>query len=543
MKAILCIILVLAALPSLAGAYLPEPDRVIRAVICDGQDHEDLLMARVLQGVINKTRPRVYLDSESFPVEGTDLAALRRDILVKYGGVTLQTVKPEGSVFLYLFDEYREEFTRLYVYSTRANLSDTFNVAATLAGLNSGAAVTEDMLRRLRAAGCSLPATDVCEYCGFGQQDTSVTINRWIGEHLVPLCRKDMVFCLHPEGRDGGRVFFPTCYDLPVALGAAVYSVNARYRASREAQKAILDQYPPNIPVIGWDSWRREHHYVSALSSAGKMCACIDWNYDNGSVWASFPEFAAPEEPAAPDAPEPSEDAVRIAFMVSDGDAWHYCMKEFMASWQGKERGSVDICWTVPSLFTRFNPLFLRYIYDTRTPRDLFAQGPSGMGYVYASLFPPEYLEDFLAGTRKAMAGAGLRYLNYWDLSDHNAMTGAREDLQDLFAQGSGAELLMLGHSSHEGAYRAGKGAPLIEEWGNFEGAGTKTAEDILQAVDAARDKGRSLILINVEAWGERLPSVTGALKLLAERPDGDRYRVISVREMAGLIKNDPDLR
>ncbi|MBP5273861.1 MAG: hypothetical protein ILO36_02860, partial [Abditibacteriota bacterium] len=522
MKLVILIIFALAALPALAGAYLPEPDRTVKAVICDGQSHEDLLMARVLQGVVNKTRPRVYLCSGSFVVEGADLEAVRRDILEKYGGVTLQKVKPEGSVFLYLFDEYREEFKQLYVYSTRANLADTFNIAATLAGLNSGAAVTEDMLRRLRAKGCSLPATDICGYCGFGQEDTSVTINRWISENLVPLCRRDMVFCLHPEGRDGGRVFFPTCYDLPVALGAAIYSVNARYRASREVQKSILDQYPPDIPVIGWDSWRREHRYVSSLSENGKLCACIDWNYDNGSLWAAFPEFTAPAEPPASDVPAPEEDAFYIAFMVSDGDAWHYCMKEFMASWNGKERGTADICWTVPSLFARFNPLFLEYIYDTRTPRDEFAQGPSGVGYMYPSLFPPELLEGFLAKTRDAMAKAGLRHLNYWDLSDHNAMTGAHRGLQDLFARSSGADILMLGHSSHDGAYRLQDGLPVIEEWGNFEGAGTKTAEDIIGAVDAAREKGRRFALINVEAWGERLPSVKKALKALSERPDGD---------------------
>ena len=539
MKLVILIIFVLAALPALAGTYLPEPDRTVRAVICDGQGHEDLLMARVLQGVINKTKPRVYLCSESFPVEGVDLEALRRDILEKYGRVTLQKVRPEGSVFGYLFDQYEEEFTQLYVYSTRTNLADTFNIAATLAGLNNGAAVTEDMLQRLRAGGCSLPATDICEYCGFGQEDTSVTVNRWISENLVPLCRRDMVFCLHPEGRDGGRVFFPTCYDLPVALGAAIYSVNARYKASREVQKSILDQYPPNIPVIGWDSWKREHHYVSALAACGKLCACIDWNYDNGSLWAAFPEFTAPAEPPAAAGPGPAEDAVYLSLMVSDGDAWHYCMKEFMASWNGRERGNVDICWTVPSIFTRFNPLFLEYIYDTRTPRDEFAQGPSGMGYMYPSLFPPELLEDFLAGTRKAMAQAGLRHLNYWDLSDYNAMTGADRVLQDLFARSSGADILLLGHSSHDGGYRVRDGVPVIEEWGNFEGAGTKTAEDIVRAVDAAREKGLGYVVLNVEAWGERLPSVTKALKALSERPDGDRCRVIPVSELAERLRRE----
>ncbi|MBO4547961.1 MAG: hypothetical protein J5758_01980 [Abditibacteriota bacterium] len=540
---LLAVLALSAARPAAAGAYLPEPDRVIEAVICDGQDHEDLLMARVLQGVVNKTRPRVYLCCESFPAEGTDLEVLRRDILEKYGRVTLRKVKPQGSVFLYLFDRYREEFTHLYVYSQAANLADTFNAAATLAGLNSGAAVSPGMLRRLRAAGCKLPETDICEYCGFGQQDTSVTVNRWISEHLVPLCRRDMVFCLHPEGRDGGRVFFPTCYDLPVALGAAIYSVNARYGASREVQKTILDQYPPNIPVIGWDSWKREHHYVTSLSACGKLCACIDWNYDNGSVWAAFPEFSARRQTGPADGPGPEDGAVYISFMVSDGDAWHYCMKEFLLSWNGKERGTADICWTVPSLFARFNPLFLEYIYDTRTPRDEFAQGPSGMGYMYPSRFPPEYLEDFLAGTREAMAKAGLSLLNWWDLSDHNAMTGEDRELQDLFARESGADVLMLGHSSHEGAYRLRDAAAVIEEWGNFEGAGTKTAEDILKAVDAAREKGRRYVLINVEAWGERLPAVTKALKALSERPDGDRYRAIPVPEMARLMKNDPDLR
>lgn len=542
-----------------AGTEAPEPPAPVEEVnsfgmktpaeldviTTDGNSVDGMLAARILEGVLNGKGARVYLGPSSEKVDGVEIETMKRKILTD-AGVKLNKMKYDGTfgaeyaAFGALYAKYGGELTGLFVYDIA--LPDTANVAAMMASEQHGAAVSTGLYGLLKEHGCTLPATVITEHCGFGAGTTSAEINRWIGENMIEGRRRDMVFCLKPDGRSGPTDNRPAAYDLAAAMNAVIYFVDPRDADSLEAQRLILGQFDDNIPVLGWSGWEVERDYVSTISSLGKYVVCIDWGGANFSVWASFPEYTA-EKPVSPipASCEVTEGNVYVAFMMSDGDAWHYCSKELLSSWGNKNRGSFPMAWTLPSLFTRFNPLTLRYLYETATENDAFLQGPSGIGYMYPSLYPADAYSGFLEQTRKAIRQAGFTMVNYWDLSDNNAMTGTNGDLKDQYMIEVDPDALLLGHSSRTGRRETFGDTVVIEEVGNYNGAGARTADDIVNAIDTAvkNAKGKTVfLLINVEAWGERLPAVADAVGRIGLRNDGVNYAFISVPEMVAAIRS-----
>lgn len=518
---------------------------VLDVVITDGNGVDGMLAARILEGVLNMGGARVYLAPSEETVDGVNIEKTKQKIL-KDAGVRLNKLKYDDSfgseyaAFGTLFAKYGGELTELYVYDTA--LPDTANVAAMMASGKHGAAVSTELYNKMKAKGCSLPAVVITDFCGFGAGTTSAEINRWIGENMVEGRRRDMVFCLKPDGRSGPTDNRPAAYDLAAAMNAVIYFVDPRDADSMEAQRQILDQFDDNIPVLGWSGWEVERDYVSTISSLGKYVVCIDWGGANFSVWASFPEYAADQPVSAiPDSYETEDGAVYVSFMMSDGDAWHYCSKELISSWESDLRGDFPIAWTLPSLFTRFNPLTLRYLYGTATKSDAFLQGPSGIGYMYPSLYPEEAYPGFLEQTKAILKQAGFTMVNYWDLSDNNAMTGKNEDLKEEYMMKVDPDALLLGHSSRTGKAETFGDVVMIEEVGNNNGAGARTAADIVNAIDTAvrNSKGKTVfLLINVEAWGERLPAAAAAVDEIESRNDGKTYSFITVPEMVAAIRS-----
>ena len=84
-----------------------------------------------MQGVINKTQPRVYIAPSSQNVDGVDIEAVKQSILTNYGEVKLEKARAnvglgsECSTFWTIFEIYADEIDNIYVYSSEKNLADT----------------------------------------------------------------------------------------------------------------------------------------------------------------------------------------------------------------------------------------------------------------------------------------------------------------------------------------------------------------------------------------------------------------------------------
>ncbi|MBQ4575881.1 MAG: hypothetical protein IJA85_11915 [Clostridia bacterium] len=530
---------------SALGLTVPE---TLYLVIDDGNCPDGMFAARVLQGVINRKETRVYLASSSFFVEGTDIEAVKQDILREYGKVKLRDLPVDMGAdsqyraFWSLFRAYEDEIKEIYIYSTEEHLSDTANIAAMLAARNQGVAVTESLYSQMQQNGVDLPVTYITELCGFGDADNSITVNGWIADHMAEGASEKAVFCLKPTGR-GGPGDLPWCYDLAVAMNALIYHVDPTNPQSLDVQKKILSQFPDNIPVMGWPGLNMENSYVENIAKLGKYVVCIDWGYTNGSVWGAFPSFRAD----APVSPVSETFAVKpgkvyVAFMLSDGDAWHYCSKELLSSWNDARRGNYPLAWTIPSLFADYNPLTLRYLYDTATESDAFLQGPSGVGYMYPCMYPQKAYVEYLTQTKAALAQAGLTMVNYWDLSDNNAMIGRDPTLQNQYAEAVGVDALLLGHTSQTGKWRQKDNCIILEELGGPDGTGALTAEHIVDALltqsRGMKDDEVRFFVVNVEVWGYRLDAVEKAVELLSDDAYEGKFQFIGLPDLIAAMRN-----
>jgi len=504
--------------------------------------------ARVLQGVINRKETRVYLAPPSFCVDGVDVERVKQSILAEYGEVEFEELPEdmglgaEYSMFWSMFRKYHDEIEVIYVYSTESHLADTANIAAMLSARNQGVAVCRELFELMRDKGVALPVVDVIEMCRFDDSDNSVTINNWIADNLVEGASRNAVFCLKPTGREGVGIL-PWSYDLAVAMNALIYHVDATSEPSLAVQKKILSQFPDNIPVLGWPGLNMETAYVENISMLGKYVVCIDWGYTNGSVWGAFPKYTS-ETTVNPVSRnfDVQPGKVYAAFMLSDGDAWHYCSKELLSSWNDCRRGKYPLAWTIPSLFVDYNPLTLRYLYKTATRYDTFVQGPSGVGYMYPCCYPKKAYNEYLTQTKDALGQAGLSIVNYWDLNDNNTMTGRDTSLQELYAEATGVDAILLGHTSRHGAWRKKGKCIIIEELGGPDGTGALKAEDIVNTLSEQSKQMKKdenlFFVINVEVWGDRMNAIDKAVEILSDAKYEGKYQFIGLPDLITIIES-----
>lgn len=530
---------------------MPEPAKVLDVVRFNSSDTASGdASARILQGVINKKQPRVYIAKDW--IKSINAETVRQEILKTYGEVELQELPRDDtdshqgySVFWTLFSKYHSEIERIFVYTNTVELCDTINVAAMLAGRYNGVAVDRRLADQIVAAGYDLPVIDVVEYCGFtGENANTFAINQWICDHLVESSNNSVVVALTPMARDEGSDFLPTYYDFAVATNSVIYNASYIYLdKGKSLQREILDQYPDNTPVIGWPGLNMEGEYVTSISECGKMVVCADWGFDNGSVWAAFPQYTHPEPVTPiPETYEVKDGDVYVSFMVSDGDAWHFTTGDFLCFWNDPVRGTQPIGWTIPVLFTNYNPLMLEYIYDTATPLDNLMQGPSGVSYLYPSKTPADSYENFLDSTKKVFADMGINMVNVWDPVDgDNTMIGANEALLEQYIDVVQPDALFRGHDSYTGGYKIYNNTVIMEEVGNFAGRGAMNTADIVNAIDTicskTEDGKPTFLMINVEAWGDCTAALQPALDIIAQREDADRYHFITPAELVAAIE------
>jgi hypothetical protein len=548
--------------PGVVGVALPAPAAVIDVAEYTGYaagDHENnaygMLAARSLQGLINRTLPRLYVERVGEEKWGIQTEPLKKDALVEFGGRTLSVLPRDLEpthygyhCFWSIFYKYREEINGLYVYeeyTANDRLYAIINVAVMLAARNGGIAVSRPLAEQIKSAGYTIPEVDVEAYCGFNAfKDNLITINEWAVDNLQKGSNVNMVFALNPvirtwyEGMTESTQF-PTFYDMAVALNAFIYVPIPYTTAGRELEERVLSYYSDGIPVLGWPG-PYENDWVSHLAACGKGVICSDWDYGNGSLWCAFPSFEYAEKLAP--IPEASavdvdDDTVYVAFTYSDGDAYHYAARDLPAHLNNPVIMNTDIPigWTIPASWRNFNPVLLEYVYSLRRPGlDEFMQGPSGVTYSYPSRLSEFAYETYLTDTKEFFDALGINMINYWDITPGgtNSMVGADESKLARYIEVVKPDAVFRGQSSRTGDYKYINGVLCIEEVGDFNGSGCRTAIDMVSAVEksverqktganALRPNGPVFIMVNINAWGDPIDTtVPVAVAALRARTD-----------------------
>ena len=103
-----------------------------------------------------------------------------------------------------------------------------------------------------------------------------------------------------------------------------------------------------------------------------------------------------------------------MAFLTSDGDNIQLLQHaDFLGPghFGSKARGSFPLGWSYSPAMAVLMPAVLDYVRGALTANDTLSAGPSGMGYAYPQLFPPQHAPLFAQATAALMSSAGQRLL------------------------------------------------------------------------------------------------------------------------------------
>jgi hypothetical protein len=400
------------------GIFPKSPKPAAELVVADVRqlplDVKFLLTS--LQGLVNRSQPRLYLIIDQFPCETpTDERWLKW--LQERGDV--RAVRRVSDP-MRLLREFRADFRGLVV--TDPAVPATVNVATMIAGLDGLLIASSDLAASLR-----LPIAQDLR----GRWDTNAAALRWAVDELWPKLSHHALASSAPD--------WPYLVDYLVAHRLFTFwitgPVDGRPPAGSplEEQSVIerlLAEAPANIGVLGAPYngvgvGIQEGQGVTLLSRYAKFLA---WSAQNGNLSVhSGTTQRAPFRATASPCPPLHRDKVYITLLVSDGDAPINWYAFFPARyWDDPERGKLPLTWSVgPSVYDLV-PDLMDYYYSRANENDCFVAACSGAGYCYPDFYADAYarlsevFRDYLLLTSRYM-----RHLDLGGVWTHSA-TSAR---------------------------------------------------------------------------------------------------------------------
>lgn len=371
---------------------------------------EERVMFCTLQGIINRTRPRIILYNHNEEPQSTWPSAHN----LKTGAISTTTpynlVKP-----------FIEEINGLVLYSQQQN-EHFSNLAVTIAGLDRLLPVTEEIRTKLVSSGMDFPVVvDL----------TSLTMSNAVGVYTYlynnywSRCNHRLLISERPK--------IPYVHDIGAACGSACVYLDPR----NSSECALLDKFlrdmtPGRDIVLGW--YPEERSGVGEATKYGLSTVPADF-FENTTVYTSVNRSV--KKAPVPKRPK-LENKVYATVYLSDGDNIQYCQHAMAKIFEQGGRGQMALNWTISPALADFSPAMLNYYYGKATTNDCFVCGPSGLGYAmpfnglgsgsgtyYTS--SGTTLTPFTKLTQRYIEKAGLRVITIWD----NISTSQRKAFAD----------------------------------------------------------------------------------------------------------------
>ena len=371
---------------------------------------EERVMFCTLQGIINRTRPRILLYNHNEEPQSTWPTAHSLKT------AAISTSSPYSMVKL-----YKEEIKGLVLYSNE--LSEHYsNLAITIAGLDRLLPVTASIKDKLVANGLDFPVVE--DLTGL-TYNTAQTIYNYLYNNYWSRCNHRLLISERPK--------IPYVHDIGAACGSACVWLDPR----NAAEKSVLDKFlksmtPGRDFVMGW--YPEERSGVGEATLYGLSSVPGDF-FENASVYTAVNKPVkikpVPKRPKL-------ENKVYATIYISDGDNIQYCQHAMAKIFEQSGRGKMAMNWTISPALADISPSMLNYYYGKATTNDCFVSGPSGMGYsmpfnglgsgsgtYYLSSGPT--LTPYIKLTQRYIEKAGLRVITIWD----NISTAQRKAFAD----------------------------------------------------------------------------------------------------------------
>ena len=398
-----------------AMPHFAKPAEVLDGLSVDGKELSgtEKTMFSVFQGLINKTKPRIFLFET--PREGKYKWPGLLDLKINEYSVEKRWE---------LISKYKNEIAGVILYSIEKN--DHYrNLASTVAGLKNAIPVTVTEYEALKKAGIQLPV--LVDLSGL-QYATSVEIYQYLYDHYWADCSKRLLISLNPN----------TGYirDLGVAAGSVIVWLDPRKSTENTMMRKFLrDMKAGESIMTGW--WAEERSGIGIGTEYGISTIPSDF-YENATVYAGMSHLI--NHPVVPKKPE-LQNKIYLAIFLSDGDNVQYCQHAMSNLWDDKGRGIIPINWTVSPGLVDVGPGLLNYYYKTATPNDFFASGPSGLGYaliydahnrVWNTTKQAEF-DPYARLTQQYLEKSGLRIITVWDEVNEEQMDSYATNCRHLY--------------------------------------------------------------------------------------------------------------
>jgi hypothetical protein len=337
---------------------------------------DEQLLLTTLQGVVNRSRPRIYM----LQPQNEGLYTWLDDLHVRYD---------VASNPLSLLTKYRGEITGAVLYDPA--VPGTVNVATTLAGLHDAVATSAAL-----ATSSGLPV--VADLRGMFTSDLDAYT--WAVANLWSHTTHRMLIGLDP-GISG------YLRDYAVANRSLVVFLDPGVPAELALLQQVLGDIPVGSPYLGWwpSSVSGESDGTQVTSQYGLFVVASDWSANLtvlGGVQAPIngSQYHAPVPPLA--------NKVYVTFTMTEGDNLQYNQHRLRQIWDDPSRGQVPLNWSVQPLGAEAAPTFLSYYQRTATRNDYLMAGPSGAGYAYPSDWPAAKLGVYTGLVRRYLDRTGM---------------------------------------------------------------------------------------------------------------------------------------
>ncbi|MEW6510148.1 MAG: hypothetical protein AB1428_04240 [Bacteroidota bacterium] len=361
-----------------------------------------------LQGLANKTAPRVYLlypDDWPFTYVNSvfDFYRTKRYYTFKELRNPAEAVKALA--------RYAKGYV-VWDTSVRTSLI----VAYTVAGLEDAVVVSETEIPLVRDAGLS-PVED---FRGRFTGWTDAQIYSWAYDRYWPRCSREFIIWL---GGEHGTTMKPAVADWGIVKGVFFNDLSTRKTDTAEYALAnrLLAEMKPMSMVMGWHSYKKdlEEEHVALTSRYGHRVEGLN-SLPNLSFSAQIPTSPGfvfknnhrvkPGEKIVPKA------RVYVTCIQTDGMG--------LGAWLKPGRGEIPYAWECLMNYTWMAPGMAEYFYTTATPNDYLIGCLSGPGYLYPKAVPPEYLTKLIAMARDQMRILDLRVFETMDWSEGDEVSG-----------------------------------------------------------------------------------------------------------------------
>jgi len=342
-----------------------------------------------LQGIVNRSEPRLYLVEDRYD-------ELWLDWLRERGDIDRIEWLEVGQVFERFLPEVKQMFV------TDPGVPGSVNVATMLAAVEGGLIATPETAAQYDLPMGALPDSWIT---GIDLRTMNWKKNieayRWAYQRLGDRLSRRAVAFLDPYAI--GLRDYLVEFQIPIlwisAPQDAARSAQASYDDEYAFAKDILMKLPPNIPCLGWpgngqgaEGGIGEWYGVKLASECGKfeVCSAYDGYSPTVSNLSVHSGTTARLRQTIPPV-KLERDKIYYCFTRSDGDGMNFLRHYYRKLFDDPNHGVVPIGWQVGPTAADTMPDILDYYYKHARPGDCFINALSGAGYIHEDVFADNY--------------------------------------------------------------------------------------------------------------------------------------------------------